>query len=140
MSILKQLSVRVACFALAKSFILIQVIICSILKHGQQSRGNCQIFGFKLENYNIFHLKNNFNLLSNNKTNWLGPASSEGDCLLHKIISSNDPSSIPGDTKNFFAPNKINLILRKMSLVWNQHAIYWKQTVAIFPVSKRVMM
>ena len=72
------------------------------------------------------------------------PASSEGEHSLCKKISSVDQRSIPAVPPEFVVWAKINLSYARLQFFgkchWNrQSAIYWKQTLAIFPLSKKVM-
>ena len=64
----------------------------------------------------------------------LGPASSEGERLLHKIVSTGDLVQL-----EYFACDKINRHKSTEKITGNrQSTIYWKQTVAIFPMNERV--
>ena len=83
---------------------------------------------------------------------WLpGPASSEEERSLRKIVFSGDPSLNPASSKKkarvfcmlIFAKSATPILQYVCIFYWNsgieQSAIYWRQTVATFPLGERIV-
>ena len=74
-----------------------------------------------------------------------GPASSEVEHSLRKIVFSGNPSLNSASSKKIFASKFLHKARPRFFKIchWNseikQSTIYWRRTVAIFPLSERIV-